>query len=84
MVKTAKTNRTVFFATCARLIRQDVKLAVEQTYAGCRPKTMRCSGQSGRQSPTPTINPRRLCLSMCGIRWRRLRTNWSLCLLCDQ
>jgi hypothetical protein len=34
MVKTAKTNRTVFFATCARLIRQDVKLAVEQTYAG--------------------------------------------------
>ena len=26
MVKTAKTNRTVFFAICARLIRQDVKL----------------------------------------------------------
>ncbi len=34
MVKTAKTNPTVFFATGARLIRQDVKLAVEQTYAG--------------------------------------------------
>ena len=31
MVKTAKTNPAVFFATCARLIPQDVKLTVEQS-----------------------------------------------------
>src|SRR5262249_5733044 len=29
MLKTAKTNPTVFFATCARLIPQDIKLTVE-------------------------------------------------------
>src|SRR6516165_5703199 len=34
MVKTAKTNPTVFFATCARLIPQDVKLTVEQHLPG--------------------------------------------------
>src|SRR6516164_1550972 len=34
MVKTAKTNPTVFFATCARLIPQDVKLTVEQQLPG--------------------------------------------------
>ena len=34
MVKTAKTNPTVFFATCARLIPQDVKLTVEQQLLG--------------------------------------------------
>ena len=34
MVKTAKTNPAVFFATCARLIPQDVKLAVEQSLPG--------------------------------------------------
>jgi hypothetical protein len=34
MLKTAKTNPTVFFATCARLIPQDVKLTVEQKLPG--------------------------------------------------
>ena len=34
MIKTAKTNPTVFFATCARLIPQDVKLTVEQQLPG--------------------------------------------------
>jgi hypothetical protein len=34
MLKTAKTNPTVFFATCARLIPQDVKLMVEQQLPG--------------------------------------------------
>ena len=34
MVKTAKTNPAVFFATCARLIPQDVKLTVEQSLPG--------------------------------------------------
>jgi hypothetical protein len=34
MLKTAKTNPTVFFATCARLIPQDVKLTVEQQLPG--------------------------------------------------
>ena len=34
MVKTAKTKPTVFFATCARLIPQDVKLTVEQQLPG--------------------------------------------------
>jgi hypothetical protein len=34
MVKTAKTNPTVFFATCARLIPQDVKLTVLQQLPG--------------------------------------------------
>jgi hypothetical protein len=34
MVKTAKTNPIVFFATCARLIPQDVKLTVEQSLPG--------------------------------------------------
>src|SRR5215471_12185736 len=32
MVKTAKTNPTVFFATCARLIGPEVKLTIEQSY----------------------------------------------------
>jgi hypothetical protein len=34
MLKTAKTNPTVFFATRARLIPQDVKLTVEQQLPG--------------------------------------------------
>jgi hypothetical protein len=34
MLKTAKTNPAVFFATCARLIPQDVKLTVEQSLRG--------------------------------------------------
>src|SRR5215467_15347612 len=34
MITTAKTNPTVFFATCARLIPQDVKLTVEQQLPG--------------------------------------------------
>src|SRR5262245_61338138 len=34
MLKTAKTNPTVFFATCARLIPQDVKLTIEQQLPG--------------------------------------------------
>jgi hypothetical protein len=34
MVKTAKTNPTVFFATCARLIGPEVKLTIEQQLAG--------------------------------------------------
>ena len=34
MVKTAKTNPSVFFATCARLIPQDVKMTVEQQLPG--------------------------------------------------
>jgi len=38
MISTARTNPAVFFATCARLIPQDVRVAVEQTYAGLQPK----------------------------------------------
>jgi hypothetical protein len=34
MVKTAKTNPTVFFATCARLIGPEVKLTIEQNLPG--------------------------------------------------
>src|SRR6516165_1929792 len=34
MIKTAKTNPTVFFATCARLIGPEVKLTIEQTLPG--------------------------------------------------
>jgi Family of unknown function (DUF5681) len=34
MVKTAKTNPTVFFATCARLIGPEVKLTIEQSLPG--------------------------------------------------
>jgi len=34
MVKTAKTNPTVFFATCARLIPNDVRVTVEQSLPG--------------------------------------------------
>src|SRR6516164_2720835 len=34
MVKTAKTNPSVFFATCARLIGPEVKLTIEQTLPG--------------------------------------------------
>jgi hypothetical protein len=34
MVKTAKTNPTVFFATCARLIPNDVRVTVEQHLPG--------------------------------------------------
>ena len=34
MLKTAKTNPTVFFATCARLIGPEVKLTIEQTLPG--------------------------------------------------
>src|SRR5262249_25180974 len=34
MVKTAKTNPTVFFATCARLIGPEVKLTIEQQLPG--------------------------------------------------
>ena len=32
MVKTARTNPAVFFATCARLIPNDVKLTVDSSY----------------------------------------------------
>jgi hypothetical protein len=34
MLHTAKTQPTTFFAVCARLIPNDVKLTVEQTYGG--------------------------------------------------
>ena len=34
MVKTAKTNPTVFFATCARLIGPEVKLTIEEQLPG--------------------------------------------------
>ena len=34
MLHTAKTNPTVFFATCARLIGPEVKLTIEQTLPG--------------------------------------------------
>jgi hypothetical protein len=34
MLKTAKTNPTVFFATCARLIGPEVKLTIEQALPG--------------------------------------------------
>jgi hypothetical protein len=34
MVKTAKTNPSVFFATCARLIGPEVKLTIEQSLPG--------------------------------------------------
>src|SRR5262249_47914926 len=34
MVKTAKTNPTVFFATCARLIGAEVKLTIDQSLPG--------------------------------------------------
>jgi len=34
MVKTAKTNPTVFFATCARLIPNDLRVTVEQQLPG--------------------------------------------------
>jgi hypothetical protein len=34
MIKTAKTNPTVFFATCARLIGPEVKLTIEQSLPG--------------------------------------------------
>ena len=34
LVKTAKTNPTVFFATCARLIPNDVRVTVEQSLPG--------------------------------------------------
>src|SRR5215471_6777200 len=40
MVKTAKTNPTVFFATCARLIGPEVKLTIEQNYAGLSPNEL--------------------------------------------
>jgi hypothetical protein len=51
MLKTAKTNPTVFFATRARLIPQDVKLTVEQQLPG---------NLSGRSSPPfakPSLMP---------------------------
>ena len=34
MVKTARTNPAVFFATCARLIPNDVRVTVEQRLPG--------------------------------------------------
>jgi hypothetical protein len=34
MVKTARTNPAVFFATCARLIPNDVRVTVEQSLPG--------------------------------------------------
>src|SRR6516225_965514 len=34
MLKTAKTNQTVFFATCGRLIPNDVRVTVEQQLPG--------------------------------------------------
>jgi hypothetical protein len=34
MLKTAKTNPTVFFATCARLIGPEVKLTIEEALPG--------------------------------------------------
>ena len=37
MVAAAKLNPAVFFATCARLILQDVWLSIEQTYGALEP-----------------------------------------------
>ena len=34
MLHTAKTNPTIFFATCARLIGPEVKLTIEQSLPG--------------------------------------------------
>jgi hypothetical protein len=55
ILHTAKTQPATFFAVCARLIPSDVKLTLSRPMVGFRPKTMRCLGQSERQSPTPTI-----------------------------
>jgi hypothetical protein len=38
MIKTAQDQPGVFFATCARLLPADVKLTIEQTYAGLSPE----------------------------------------------
>ena len=37
MVHTAKTNPTVFFATCARLIGPEVKVTIEEAHPGLEP-----------------------------------------------
>ena len=38
MIKTATDQPGVFFATCARLLPADVKLTIEQSYAGLSPE----------------------------------------------
>ena len=38
MIKTATDQPAVFFATCARLLPADVKLTIEQSYAGLSPE----------------------------------------------
>jgi hypothetical protein len=38
MIKTAQDQPGVFFATCARLLPADVKLTIEQSYAGLSPE----------------------------------------------
>ena len=60
MVKTAKTNPTVFFATCARLIPQDVKPTVESVVARQFESTGLGSNTGDRESRSPSHSGRQL------------------------
>jgi hypothetical protein len=60
MVKTAKINPTVFFATCARLIPQDVKPTIESVVARQFESTGLGSNTGDRGSRSPSHSGRQL------------------------
>src|SRR5262249_14379973 len=70
MVKTAKTNPTVFFATCARLIGPEVKLTIEQQLPGNLSPAdwnlmMQILDAVKSAIPDALAGPQVRCLSLC-------------------
>ena len=73
MVKTARNNLAVFFATCARLIPNDVRVTVEQSLPGNLSmedwQVMREIVAAVRKPSRVLLrSPQELCLSMCSRR----------------
>jgi hypothetical protein len=83
MVKTARTNPAVFFATCARLIPNDVRVTVQRQLPGNLSAEdwamMREIIGAVRQAIPEAAGAPVLCLSMCWGRYGRLRQSQSNC-----
>ena len=71
MLYTAEKQPAVFFATCARLLPNDVRVTVEQSLPGDLSmedwQAMKevTSPPFAKPFPTPALSRKALCLSMC-------------------
>jgi hypothetical protein len=74
MIKTAQTQPSVFFATCARLLPNDVRVTVEQALPGLGPEDWAIMRQvveavkqvypdAAKRSPTEVLNYVKDCLT---------------------